>query len=88
MDSYAQLEALLDLAEQAGVTVRQMAGMAESDHPGGALVRLKDVEVLFLDPAAPVADQLAVAARALRGREEMAGRFIPPELRDLIEANP
>jgi len=85
VDTYAQLEALLELAEQVGLTVRQAAGMAASDHPGGALVRLKNSEVLFVDPAAGVADQLAVAARALKGREALAGRFIPPELRDLIE---
>ena len=87
IDPYARLESLLDLAEQVGLTVRQVSGTAETDHPGGALVRLKGSEVLFLDPAAAVADQLAVTARALRGRRELSGRFIAPELRELIDGS-
>ena len=85
MDAIAQLESMLDLAEQVGLTVRQVPGPADSDHPGGALVRLRDREVLFLDPTASIADQVAVAARALRGRAELDQRYLPPELRELIE---
>ena len=86
MDSHQQLEALLDLAEQVGLAVRRLAGPAGGgEHPGGALVRVRGQEVLFLDSAAAVADQLAVAAAALAGRSELEDRFLPPELRQLID---
>lgn len=85
MDAIAQLETLLDLAEEMGVTVRRVPDGGKSDHPGGALVRLRGREVLFLDPTAAVADQLAVTARALRGRPQLDQRYLPPQLRDLIE---
>ena len=85
MDTYRQLESMLDLAEQVGLTVRQVSGPGENEHPGGAVVRLKGAEVLFLDPTASVADQLAVVAMALKRHGELEGRFIAPELRDLIE---
>lgn len=86
MDGYQLLETLLDLAEQVGLTVRQASGTAGGDHPGGAVVRLKGADVLFLDPTAGVADQVAVAALALRGRAELQQRYLPPEVRDAIEA--
>lgn len=86
MDAYQQLAALLDLAEEIGLVVRAMPGQGDTlDHPGGALVRLGAQEVLFLDPEASVADRLSVAANALAGRPELDGRFLPPELRDLLD---
>jgi hypothetical protein len=86
MDAYAQLESLLELAEQLGLKVRRLPGPAgEGDHPGGALTRLKGQEVLFLDPQASVADQLAVTAAALAGRAELEDRYVAPELRAIIE---
>ena len=85
MDPYAQLASLLDLAEQLGLTVRLMPPSAEGEHPGGALVRLRGREVLFLDAQAGVADRLAVVARALAGRAEVEDRFLPPELRELLD---
>ena len=89
MDSHQQLEALLDLAEQVGMDVRPLAGSGGGgEHPGGALVRIRGKEVLFLDAAATVADQLAVTAAALAGRAELEDRFLPPELRQLIENRP
>ncbi len=85
VDAVTQLESLLDLADDVGLAVRRVPGGADTDHPGGALVRLRDREVLFLDPDASVADQLAVAAGALRGRPQLDERYLPPELRELIE---
>jgi len=86
MEASVQLGALIDLAESLGITVRRAPSSGESDaHPGGALVRLKGAEMLFLDPTAPLGDQIAVAAAALRGRRELAERFLPPEIRRLID---
>jgi hypothetical protein len=55
------------------------------EHPGGALVRLRQREMLLLNPSASTADQIAAVAGALRGRAELADRFLPPELRELID---
>ena len=93
MDAEAQLSALLDLAESMGIAVRRAPSWAlgetgpdaDDGHPGGALVRLKGREVLFLDPTAPVADRIAVAAAALRGRPELDSHFLPPAIRELLE---
>lgn len=86
MDLQAKLDRLLELAEASGIVVRRMpAETGGAGHPGGALVRLKAKEILFLDPAAPLAEQISVAAAALRGRGEVEDRFLPPELRQLID---
>ena len=79
-----QIAALMELAESMGIAVRRAPAMG-SEHPGGALVRLKGKDILFLDPTAPSGDQLEVAAAALRGRPELADRFLPPEIRELLE---
>ncbi len=88
MDTHSQLSALLDLAEQIGLTVRALPAMGESDHPGGALVRLRGREILFLDSTASLADRLDVTVRALAGRAELENRFLPPELRERLDAPP
>jgi hypothetical protein len=86
MEGQSKLAALIDLAEQVGITIRRVPSAGESaEHPGGALVRLKGKEVIFLDPTAPLGDQIAVVASALRGRSEVEGRFLPPEIRQAIE---
>jgi len=86
VDAYAKLTALVELAESVGITVRHMPpGQASAEHPGGAMVRLKDKEVLFLDPGAPAAEQIGLVASALKGRRQIEDRFVPPELREAIE---
>ena len=92
MDEYAKLRALLDLAESVGIKVRRAPTGQDSNgtaggHPGGALVRLRNQEILFLDPGASVADRIAVVAGALAGRKEIEQTFLPPELRELIDGN-
>ncbi len=84
MDEYAQLRALLDLAEGAGIVIRRAPAGAD-EHPGGALVRVAGREMLFLDPAASVADRIAVVAAALKGRSEVEEAFLPPEIRRRID---
>jgi len=86
MEPHAHLRLLLDLAEEVGITIRRVPSAADGpDHPGGALVRLKGREMLFLDPTAAPADQLAVVAAALRGRPEIEARYLPPELREILD---
>ena len=85
MDEYGQLRFLLDLAEELGVTVRRApaappeAPDSAGAHPGGALVKLRGREILFLDPSAAVSDRIAVVASALAGRDELE------EIRERIE---
>ncbi|HAU38446.1 MAG TPA: hypothetical protein DCX07_12125 [Phycisphaerales bacterium] len=86
MEQYSILSELVDLAETLGMTVRRApSGDGSSTHPGGAIVKLKGREILFLDPSAPVADQIDVVALALRGRAEIENRFLAPELRAAID---
>lgn len=86
MEPNIQLRTLLDLADQIGLEVRLVPKAAEgSDHPGGAMVRLKGQEILFLDPTASAPDQVGVLANSLRGRTEIEDRFLPPEIRELID---
>ncbi len=85
MEPHQQLGALIDLAEDLGMVIRSAPGGDTAGHPGGAYVRFKGKEIIFLDPAAAVTDQIAVIAGALRGRAELEGQFLPPELRELID---
>ncbi|MBS3821029.1 MAG: hypothetical protein GVY16_11545 [Planctomycetes bacterium] len=89
MDAHAKLRELLDLAESLGLEVRRVSGVSRSeDRPGGALVRVRGREVLFLDPTAPTGEQLAVVIDALRGRSELAEQWLPPAIRDLLDNAP
>jgi hypothetical protein len=76
-------------AESLGIEIRRvpsaLGGEGIDRHGGGALVELKGREILFLDPDAPVADRIAVAAGALAGRSELEATYLPPEIRQLIE---
>ena len=92
MDEHAQLRYLLDLAETAGIVIRRAPALPEGEvaagrggQPGGALVRLRGKEMLFLDPGASLADRIAVVAAALAGRSEIEDRFLPPEIRRRID---
>ena len=87
MDEYSQLAFLVDLAESLGFEVRQAARQVDSaEGRGGALVRLKGREILFIDPGASPAEQIAVVARALRDRPEITEMYLPPQIRRTLEA--
>ena len=86
MDSAAQLDYLIDLAEGLGMTLRHVAGRGTSDAAAGDVVRLKGREILFLDSAAPVTEQIAAVAQALRGRPELDEMYLPPQVRDTLGA--
>jgi len=77
---------LMDLAESLGIEIRRAPMSGDfSTHPGGSFIRLKGRSILFIDPSAAWNDQVAAAALALKGRKELDGMFLPPEIRDLIE---
>ena len=87
MEAHAKLTALTDLAGSLGITVRRVPSAGQSgEHPGGAFVRLRGKEMIFLDPTAPLADQIAVVAQALRPKAELQEMFLPPEIRELLDA--
>jgi len=89
MEPDSQIRLLLDLADEVGLEVRRVVGSSSgAEHPGGAKVRLKGKEILFLDPAACRSDQLDVLAGALKGRAGVEDRFLPPEIRERIEGAP
>ena len=86
MDHERKLAVLTDLAESLGFSVRLVGGWSDSaNHPGGAVVRLKGRDVIFLNPLAGVADRISVLAEALRGRAEIEEMYLPPEVRDAID---
>ena len=86
MELHDKLSALIELAESLGVDIRRVSSAAGSaEHSGGAMVRMKGLEIFFIDPTASLADQISALADAMRGREELEDIFLPPELRQAIE---
>ncbi len=85
MDSQTLLSTLLDLAQGMGIAVRPMPAAMESGSQGGSLVRLKGKEIFFLDGSALVADQIAALAAVLKDRPQLKDRFLPPEVREMLE---
>ena len=88
MDISSQLGQLIDLAEEIGLEIRPSPPAAEgSITSGGALIRLRGREIIFLNTQATVADQIELVASALQGHAELDSRFIPPEIRELIDGD-
>ena len=85
MNPSEQLAALADLAESLGVEIRRAPAGEGSGHPGGALVRLKGRDILFLDESASLPERIQVLAAALAGHEELASVFLPPVLREILD---
>ncbi len=79
-----KLSALVDVARSLGMEVR-LVDTAGAGRDGGALVRLKGREIVFLDVSAPLADRIDAVAGVLAGRKELEQLFLPPEIREAIE---
>ena len=81
MEEHIILNQLLDLAERVGIEIRRVA----LDGNGGGLCRLRDKQVLFVDTAATVSDQIACAAEGLGPLEDIDNCYILPQVREILE---
>ncbi|MBN1845435.1 MAG: hypothetical protein JW810_07100 [Sedimentisphaerales bacterium] len=81
MNDPALLSALLELAEQVGLEVRQVPLGGE----GGGLCRLRGKNILFVDQSAVPAEQVARTAAALAGLDELEDRYLVPQVRRELE---
>ena len=84
------LEALLDLARDAGIEVRgvERGGLdAGESPPGSGVVLVKGDVWVMLSEVDPVTLQLEVLAGALRAHaaDTIEGRYLPPAVRALLE---
>jgi hypothetical protein len=87
-DPLLVVAALVELAEQIGLTVRQApAPMSGDARPGGSTVRLRGEEIVFLDPQAGVADQVALLGATLKGRPELEEMYLRPYVREALDAS-
>jgi hypothetical protein len=85
------LAVLVALAEEAGIAVRVLpraAGGEAEPAPRSGACRLRGAPFLLLAPAEPVEDRIAAAVAALRGfaPHALEGRFLPPAVRERLEA--
>ena len=88
MEPSAILEALLEVAREAGLEVRGVErGEPGLPQPGSGVVKLKGRVFVMLSSVDPVAIQLEVLAAALRDHAAgtIADRHLPPALRALLE---
>ena len=74
-------EALLEMLEASGLTVRQepMGG------DGGGLCHLAGQPIFFVDTDAPSAEQCALCAAAVAERIDTERVYLRPQVRDIIE---
>jgi hypothetical protein len=52
---------------------------------GGGLCKLRGRQVLFVDTAAPVPEQVAKTAEALAGVENLEEQYLLPQVREVID---
>lgn len=87
MEPKELLDALVGLAEEAGVTVR-VARAGESElPPRSGLCRVRGSLLLVLSAAEPLEVRIDAAAAALgaQGAALLEGRFLPPAVRERLE---
>lgn len=86
MNDIRKLNTLVDLAQQVGVVIRRAPATGDDNaHPGGSFVMLRGEEFLFLDTSASTGDQISATAGVLKNHPELADRFLPPEIRQLLD---
>ena len=81
MEDKSVLNGLLDLAERLGVEVRHEFLGGE----GGGMCQLRGKNVLFVDLAAPLTEQIAQSAAALAGLENLEEQYMIPKVRQMLE---
>lgn len=82
------LDRLVELAREAGIDVRVLSRAGPDVSPESAVVKVRgDVWVVLAEADLPE-QRIAVLARALREHagELLQERYLPPALRDLLEA--
>lgn len=87
MEARELLDALVCLAEEAGITVR-VARAGESElPPRSGLCRVRGKLLLVLSAAEPLESRIEAAAAALgeHGAALLEGRFLPPAVRERLE---
>ncbi len=81
MDAQAQLERVLELAEQLGLTIRHEPLGGD----GGGLCRIRGQNVLFVDTSADAATRLERSLEALARIPGIDERFIRPDIREALD---
>lgn len=92
MEPAELLEALSELARELGLRVESAPSQAALDGgtPGSSAVCvLRGETVVFLAPGDPIEARIALLARALREAfaDDLEQRFLPPALRNCIDAD-
>ncbi|MDX1650381.1 MAG: hypothetical protein R3263_11060, partial [Myxococcota bacterium] len=89
MERAALLDALVELAREAGITVRRLGGGPGEGGPAArsGSCRIRGRPWLLLAPADPLEDRIDAAAGALAGLGEAwrEARFLPPAVREAVE---
>lgn len=81
VDNQRILLELRDLAQRLGIEIREVFLGGQ----GGGLCRLRDKQVLFIDSAAELVDQVARTAEGLANLPDLQGIFLLPEVREVLE---
>ena len=89
MDTAETLEALLELARDAGLEIRSIGRHAQpvgEPSPTSALCRVRDAVWVVLCASDPIERHIAVLAEGLRNHRAdwLEERWLPPALRDLL----
>ena len=88
MEPRALLDFLVSLAEESGVTVRVASRAPELEGMRSGPCVLRGQPWLVLAPRDALEDQIDAAIRALRrfAADELEDRYLPPAVRERIEA--
>lgn len=92
MERTALLAALVALAGESGVKVRRLGGGGTPEAAGlparSGACRIRGAPWLVLVASDPLEDRIAAAADALAalGEDWREGRFLPPAVREAVEA--
>lgn len=89
MEPAALLEALLELAREAGLVVQRVGRQPAFDLPpvASGVCRLRGEMRVLLADADPLAERIRVLARALCecAAADLEGRYLPPAVRECLE---
>jgi len=81
MEDQLLLQALLEVAEKAGIEVRQAALGGQ----GGGLCVLRGKKILFIDVSADLAEEIARTAEALADLEDLEQQYLLPQVRQVLQ---